>query len=664
MPTSTVLSNINLDIESRGFTCICGKSGCGKSTLLNTIYGIEKPSLGYIKIHNQLINPKNFNLIHITTMSMVFQHYNLFLELSALENVALPLKIRGVKKDIAEAKAIELFKKFSLENIISQKAATLSGGEKQRVAILRSLIISPKVILADEPTGALDQKNSVVVMDMFKEISKDISIVMVSHNQELVNKYADRIITLQDGKILSDTVINKVKSRHVITEKLTKVKDRWTGIFVKQKLKTNFKRNIISALSSAFGFLAILLSFGFTAGSEASNKNALNNNYSLGYARASTKAFYEITNSPLMYEKSTRPDIEDVDEKIKDFQSIKCEPNLDYAFSPYPIGRFNDEEVINFEMVPLYDSNLNENEVIINDEMVKLLKDKSPISKEMYISSETTFSYTTDDYANPFIKDTFSYHLAFTIKDVVKEFSFLNSPKVYYSYPSIQNFLKENTLINISRYLEKRISVYDYIDNANGDDIITSYCYNLFVTDNSEIDSFFLLISKLKESKDIFQIDSTAYEIKNSYTSFMKSFSDALFVFVIIAFVGVNFIIGMLSLSCFIESKKEAAILTCLGAKDTSIMKIFLNQNNILILLSYLISIALVFPFQLLINKIVSSSFGLDNLIQVPFLSYLNIPLLLPVGLLVVALLISTLFTIVPLLFYRKMSLTNELRDE
>ena len=595
---------------------------------------------------------------------MVFQHYNLFLELSALENVALPLKIRGVKKDKAEAKATELFKKFSLEKIMNQKASTLSGGEKQRVAILRSLIISPKVILADEPTGALDQKNSVVVMDMFKEISKDISIVMVSHNQELVNKYADRIITLQDGKIKSDVVINEVKSRHVITEKLAKVKDRWTGIFVKQKLKTNFKRNIISAISSAFGFLAILLSFGFTAGSEASNKNALNNNYSLGYARASTKAFYEITNSPLMYEKSTRPNIEDVDEKIKEFRSIKCEPNLDYAFSPYPIGRFNDEEVINFEMVPLYDLNLSENEVIINDEMVKLLKDKSPISKEISISSETVFSYTTDDYANPFIKDTFSYHMMFTIKDVVKEFSFLNSPKVYYSYPSIQNYLKENTLINISRYLERRVSVYDYIDNANGDDIITSYCYNLFVTNKDEIDSFFSLISNLKESKDIFQIDSTAYEIKNSYTSFMKSFSDALFVFVIIAFVGVNFIIGMLSLSCFIESKKEAAILTCLGANNTSIMKIFLNQNNILILLSYIISIALVFPFQLLINKIVSSSFGLENLIQVPFLSYLNIPLLLPVGLLAVALLISTVFTVVPLLFYRKMSLTNELRDE
>lgn len=520
------------------------------------------------------------------------------------------------------------------------------------------------MILADEPTGALDQTNSIIVMDMFKEISKDIAVVMVSHNLELVNKYADRIITLQDGKIISDVVVNKVKDRHVIKEPIKKTKDRWTNIFVKQKLKTNLKRNLISAISSAFGFLAIFLSFGFANGSEASNKNALSNNYSLGYAKASTKAFYEISNSPLMYEKSTRPAIEEVDEKIKDFSSIKCEPNLDYAFSPYPIGRFNDKEIINFEMVPLYDVTLESNEVIINNEMQKLLNDKDLISKELSITSETTFSYVTDDHINPFIKDTFSYHLTFQIKDVIKEFSFLNSPKVYYSYPKIQSFLKENTLVNISRYVEERVSVYDYIDNANGDDVITSYCYNLFVTDKREIDSFFSLVSSLKESKDIFQIESQAYEIKNSYTSFMKSFSDALFVFVIIAFIGVNFIIGMLSLSCFIESKKEAAILTCLGAKETSIMKIFLNQNNIIILLSFIVAVSLVFPFQLLLNQIISSSFGLSNLIQVPFLNYLGIPLMLPLSLLVIALSISTLFTVTPLLFYRKMSLTNELRDE
>ena len=228
----------------------------------------------------------------------------------------------------------------------------------------------------------------------------------------------------------------------------------------------------------------------------------------------------------------------------------------------------------------------------------------------------------------------------------------------------MMNFLKESTLINISRYLERRVSVYDYINEANEDDVISSYCYNLFVTDKDEIDEFFELITSLKEKEDSFQIDSVAYEIKNSYATFMKSFSDALFVFVIIAFIGVNFIIGMLSLSCFIESKKEAAILTCLGASNDSIISIYIKQNSILILSAYLLAIILSFPSQILINKLVSLNFGLSNLINIPFLSYMGIYLLLPVGLFLIAFIISTLFTVVPLLFYRNISITNELRDE
>lgn len=664
-----VLNHINTRFPSRGIVSICGKSGSGKSTFLNVLFGIEKPTKGQIKYLNlSLYSQSKIHLsqIHNTHLSMVFQHYNLFSSFTALENVIMPLLIRGIKKDKAIKKAETLFKRFSLENIMNQKADTLSGGEKQRVAILRSLITSPKSILADEPTGALDKKNSKIVMDMFKEISKDILIIMVSHNLELVNKYSDRIITLKDGSIESDVLIHKIKDRHYPPISKIKQKDKWSSLFVRKKLKENLKRNIVSAISSAFGFLAILIAFGFSNGSKLSQENALKNNYSLGYAKASTKSYYEIPNSPLMYEKSVRPSIETIDEKVTGFNSIKCVPNLDYAFSPYPVGRFLNEEVINFEMVPLYDTSLSKDEVLINDEMAKLLSHNSSqlIGKKISISSEAIFSSPNDDYLNPFIKDIFSYSLSFEIKEVVNEFSFLNSPKIYYSLPFIVDFLKESTLINISRVKETRISVYDFIADADDDNVVSSYCYNIFVLDKNEIDSFFTLIEELNKSEDSFKIESIAYEIKNSYASFISSFSDALFVFVIIAFVGVNFIIGMLSLSSYIESKKEAAILTCLGAKTSSIISIYLNQNNILILSSYLIAIGLSFPASLLINKLVSISFGLENLISIPYLSYFNIPLLLPVSLLVIAVLISTLFTLVPLLFYKNISITNELRDE
>ena len=657
-----------LSISNKGLVSFIGKSGCGKSTLLNVLYGIEKPTSGSVFFRDKSISQmkdKSFSSFHSYNVSMVFQHYNLFPGMSSLDNVMLPLLIRGVKKKDAHDRAVFLFKKFSMEKLMEQNADTLSGGEKQRVAILRSLITSPKAILCDEPTGALDIENSHLVMKMFKEISKDIVVIMVSHNLKLVEEYSDRIIEMADGKIISDTTKNQTNKFYIIPKANKPTKDKWSHIFVKKKLKENFKRNIIASISSTFGFVAILLAIGFSNGSSSSRDKAALNNYGVGYAKASLKTFYDIENSPLKYEKSVRPDISLIDEKIS-IPSLKCDLNLDYAFSPYPSLMFEGENILNFEMQPIYDEEQDFQDVVINEEMLKLLdiKKEDAIGKELFISSETSFSVTTDDYSNPFIKDEFSYTLSFYIKDVVEEFAFLNSPKIYYSYLGVKDYLKGSVLTNISRHYSKVVSVYDFIDMADEDDIVSSYSTNLFITDKKDINSFFKYIEELKDSDDPFQITSTPYEIKVNYINFMNSFSNALFVFVIIAFIGVNFIAGMLSLSSFIESKKEAAILTCLGARNSSIMSIYLKENNILILLSYFIAVLLSIPIQLIINKIVKSFFGLENIISIPFLKYLNIPFLLPVGLLLVAVLISSIFVLVPLLFYRHISLSNELKDE
>ena len=662
------LSIPHLSINSKGILTIVGKSGSGKSTLLNILYGIEKPTEGSIKFLGKSLNKmsdKKFAQFHSHYASMVFQHYNLFSNLTALDNVALPLLIRGVKRKDALYKAKNLFKKFNLENIINQKADTLSGGEKQRVAILRSIITSPKVILCDEPTGALDTVNSKIVMDMFKEISRDITIIMVSHNLELVNAYADRIIKMVDGKIASDVTVNETRKVYEVPRKLKPSKDKWSNLFVKDRLKSNFKRNLVSFISSSFGFLAIFLAFGFMNGSTKSHEAAINSNYGVGYAKASMKSFYDIENSPLKYEKSIRPTLEDIDEKI-DMPSLMCDLNLDYAFSPYPTMRYKEDTILNFEMSPIYDTNQRLEEVVINEEMLTLLnqKEEEVVGSEFIITNEATFSIASDDYNSPFIKDNISYSLNLKVVKVVKEFAFLNSPKVYYSYTGVRDFLKTQVLNNISKAEKKVTSIYDYIDQCDDDNIASSYSYNLFVTDKERINDFFNIIQTLKDKDDSFQISSTPYEIRQNYINFMSSFSNALFVFVIIAFVGVNFIIGMLSLSSFIEHKKEAAILTCLGARNNSIMSIYLKENNILILLSYLFAVGLSIPMQLLINKLVIKYFGLESIIQIPYLRYLNIPFLLPLGLFLIAAMISSLFVMIPLLFYRHLSLSMELKDE
>ena len=606
------LKDASFSLPSTGLVSIVGKSGSGKSTLLNILLGIEKPSSGVLKFNNRSINKmsdKAFSKYHLNDISMVFQHYNIFNELTAKENVILPLLMKGFPKSKADKIVNKYFKDFSLEYLIDQKAKLLSGGEKQRVAILRAIITSPKVLLCDEPTGALDSKNSLAIMEMLKELSKKILIVHVSHNKTLVNQFSDRIIALKDGHIVDDKTINKSDDVSYPNQK-SSYSSKWSRLFTRINLKINIKKNIFSVIACTIGFASILLSFGFKEGSTVSQENALKNNLALLHATASEKTYFEIENSPLNYEKSVRPSLQSIDENLDELDVV-IEPSLSYLFPPYPLGSYQNVAVENFQIVPLYDISLETygkhllvsgtppkekvDEVIVNEEFVKLLKkDNSSIIDDLFnISYSTSISYATGDYENPFIKDEFSFDYNLRIAAVVKEFSFLNTPKIYYSYKAVKKELDTLYLENISNYLRKPITYLQYIEDVNEDDVISNYCSEIFLTSINNSNKFFEKIRYLKDNNSTFQIESNAYDIQQSYKTFIESFSTALFVFVIIAFIGVNFILGMISLSTFIENKKNSAILTCLGARHRSIQSIYLTENYILITISIVLSIFL-----------------------------------------------------------------------
>ncbi len=679
------LSDITLSFPNSGLISIVGKSGSGKSTLLNILLGIEKPSKGSVYFNNEKINrfsKAKFSVYHLYYTSMVFQHYNLFDDLSPFDNVALPLKIRGEKKDIIKKKVNELFSKFHLNYLINQKTSTLSGGERQRIAILRSLVTSPKVILCDEPTGALDSINSSEIMNLFKEISKSILVIMVSHNLEIVNKYSDRIITLKDGRIISDTspiyktrtFVNKIKKNY---------SNKWTNFFLRKNLKENKHKNVFSILSLIFGFLAIMISVGFYNGSKSSESNMLFSNLACETMSVSEKNLYKVNNSSLSYIKSTRPSEEIMDEFHNIFPNTIIDFNYGYLFSSFPETSFNKRIIDSPEMIPIYSFNnnsiLNElvtlgeiplndnlNEVVVNEEFISLLGiDKSDaLSEEIYISFSKEVSVLTDDLDNPIIKDTYSYSLNLVIKAVIHEFSFLNSPKIYYSHLALKEDLSNYIMENLSTYKNKVITFNDYMYECSSDSEISNYSYNVFSSDKEEIRKLSNYKSELDKNENGLSITSNAFEISNSYTSFMDSFSSALIVFVSIAFVGVNFILGMLALSSFISRKKESAILTCLGAKDISIISIFLKENYILIFVAFLIASALSCPLSILMNLVLEKSFGLTSLIKIPYLSFLNIPYIFLPLLLLVFIFVSTLFLLIPILIYKNKSTVNELRDE
>ena len=204
--TNHVLKKINLKFSNHGLTFILGKSGSGKSTLLNLIGGLDNYDSGEIIINNvstKKFKNSDFDNYRNNYVGFIFQEFNIIDDYTIYENIILPLKLQNKKIDDEEVDI--LLKKLGIEELKERKLNELSGGQKQRVAIARALIKNPKIILADEPTGNLDSKNSIEVMNLLKEISKDTLVIVVTHDNDLANKYGDRIIEISDGKIINDS---------------------------------------------------------------------------------------------------------------------------------------------------------------------------------------------------------------------------------------------------------------------------------------------------------------------------------------------------------------------------------------------------------------------------------------------------------------------------
>lgn len=203
-----ILKGITLDIKEGEFVAIIGESGSGKSTFLNILGGLMPCECGEITINENRIDKLNENklaLFRRHNVGFIFQAYNLMPQLSAIENVEMPLILSGVSKNKRRKRALDMLKKVGLEDRVNHKPSELSGGQQQRVSIARALMNNPKVILADEPTGNLDSKTSVEILELLKELNEKYktTFVVVTHSK-VVYKYATRIIKMKDGLLVSN----------------------------------------------------------------------------------------------------------------------------------------------------------------------------------------------------------------------------------------------------------------------------------------------------------------------------------------------------------------------------------------------------------------------------------------------------------------------------
>ena len=259
------LKGINIEFRKSEFVAILGPSGCGKTTLLNIIGGLDKYTSGDLVIDDvstKKYKDRDWDTYRNHRIGFVFQNYNLITHQSVLANVELALTLSGVDKKNRRKKAIQVLEKVGLKDQIHKKPNQLSGGQMQRVAIARALVNDPDIILADEPTGALDTKTSVQIMEILKDISKDKLIIMVTHNPDLAEKYATRIINLLDGEITNDT--KPYNSKNDIKDGVDNNKKTSMSFLTAMNLSLNNLmtkkgRTILTAFAGSIGIIGIAL---------------------------------------------------------------------------------------------------------------------------------------------------------------------------------------------------------------------------------------------------------------------------------------------------------------------------------------------------------------------------------------------------------------------
>ena len=279
--TVRALKGVSLKFRKSEFVSILGPSGCGKTTLLNIVGGLDRYNAGDLIINGKSTKDytdKEWDTYRNHSVGFVFQSYNLIPHQTVVENVELALTLSGIGKEERRQRAIAVLKQVGLENKLNSRPNQLSGGQMQRVAIARALINDPEILLADEPTGALDSKTSVQIMELLKEISKDRLIVMVTHNPEIAEKYSTRIIKMLDGEIVEDpnpvTDDEEEQEKQIASNELRTNKGKkktsmsfFTALSLSLKnLLTKKARTVLVSFAGSIGIIGIALILSLSTG--------------------------------------------------------------------------------------------------------------------------------------------------------------------------------------------------------------------------------------------------------------------------------------------------------------------------------------------------------------------------------------------------------------
>lgn len=575
-----VLKKINLKFGNKGFICLVGESGSGKTTLLNIIGKLEQPDSGKVIFNGNNIKNIDSSFYSNQLVSFINQNYNLIAKYTVLENILLPIELRRIRSPCNVDNILKMLGIYSLKN---KKVISLSGGEKQRVAIARCIVQNTRAILADEPTGALDSENAYSVMRILKNLSKQKLVIVVTHNIELANSFADDIIKINDGKICSKLkVINKYsKIKYNRKIKLSFIKLVKYAI---KNLNNKLLRNILTILAFTIGLLSlgIVLSIktGFNKELDSLNKSS----------------FF---NYPLVISKNNY--VDDFSNKVENKNGVNVKK-----------GSFVTNE--------------------IDDKLISLVNniDKKYVNGITYYR-DIDYEFKSISYVNP--SNNYFYLVSGRMPENKNEVMILYdeedsiSDKLY-NYLDVSN----NGLINNIFKVNDKELIITGIVKSNNDYFKSSsgilYSNDLFDNEITDIYIYANNLNSKNKIKDLlkdYEIFDNAEEVVNLTKKMVDGISLVLILFSVISLIVSMIMIFVISYISVMERNKDIGIYKSIGFRNKDIKNLFIVENLIIGMCSFYLTMIFILLVSNVINKFVYSYINFEHIMS---LDILNIILL------------------------------------
>lgn len=637
----TIFRNLNFSAKAGEFVIILGRSGTGKSTLLYLIDKDIKMQKGKIQIM-----PEN------VIVSLVFQSPTFIKNISVIDNIKIPLIAKGIDKKTISEKSECILKKIGIYDLKDRNIDELSGGQLARVQIARALIVNPDVLLLDEPTGSLDEENAKYFISLFKELSLNILVIMVTHRENFAYAYGDKVYLLENKNLTlkfekENFEKKSISFKEEIEEKNIKIKYslKIGCIFLKSKLG----RSLISMffLTLVFSMMSLFL-------------DVMSNTRNIFFDAAKSFANYNVCHVSKIENEKLDDNLSLVKKTFPSELEKKYELYISFdniLGNTIKVLNSDETEYIDANFEPIIGENnfkllcgrniLHDNEILVNNvlsselkmNLDELLGKKIEINKAVQIISEKN---------NQKCFDTVMVNQNYIIVGIVDEIIGLNSGKVYYSYENMYRKLSTYNLINASEIFEKKVTIIDRIKNATEDDFVKSY-KALIVTDEP--------IELKKYLNDSFEVTSTALSYIENSESIVNSFLSIMEIFLILIAIGA-FLLELFTIgTIYEEQKKILALFITFHLKKNNFEMIYYSLSFIYSFISFL----LFFLFKLIevvIFNCLIKKYGFITFLDFTFININNIIML------IVIFTLSLIASSLVLYLLKKKNLVLSLADE